>query len=213
MAGDLRSRVLDATFAEVDDNGLAGLTVEAVASRAGSSRATVYRHFPGGRDELIETTLRREVGRFFEALEADLAPTADGADVADPADPAEVVDLVAALVREAHRLLGEHRVFQRLLEDEAEAIAPPLATVYPMIHDALVAHLVTVLDPVDAVDGMDVVDPGIEGAADHAARMILSYVGTTGAWDLTDAADVAALVRHRILPGIVTDFTPDDPGH
>ncbi|MGK2930758.1 MAG: TetR/AcrR family transcriptional regulator [Acidimicrobiales bacterium] len=215
MAGDLRTRVLDATFAEVDDNGLAGLTVEAVASRAGSSRATVYRHFPGGRDELIETTLRREVGRFFEALAADLTPAADAAKVAAgaPADVAEVVDVVAALVREAHRLLGEHRVFQRLLEDEAEAIAPPLATVYPMIHDALVAHLVTVLDPVDAVEGMDVVDPGIEGAADHAARMILSYVGTTGAWDLTDAADVEALVRHRILPGIVTDVTPDDPGH
>jgi len=35
VAGDLRTRVLDATFAEVDDNGLAGLTVEAVASRAG----------------------------------------------------------------------------------------------------------------------------------------------------------------------------------
>lgn len=206
MAGELRARVLDATFAEVDDNGLGRLTVEAVAARAGSSRATIYRHFPGGRDELIETTLRREVGRFVEALVRDVEPA--GGDVSDRETGVVegVVEGVATLVREADRLLGEHRVFQRLLRDEADAIAPPLATVHPMIHDALVAHLVTVLDA-ELNLGADV-----EGVADHAARMILSYVGTTGSWDLRDPDDVAALVRSRILAGIVTDVTPGDTG-
>ena len=36
----LAERVLDATFAEVAEHGLRALTVEAVAVRAGSSRAT-----------------------------------------------------------------------------------------------------------------------------------------------------------------------------
>ena len=186
MAGDLRQRVLDATFAEVDANGLARLTVEAVATRAGSSRATIYRHFPGGRDELVETTLRREVARFFDALVT--AAPAEGS----------VVAHVSALVTGAHRLLGEHRVFQRLLQDEAEAIAPPLATVYPMIHDGLVAHLAAVLAAGGVAEGTP-----RERAADFGARMVLSYVGTSGARDLEDPADVEDVVRRRILAGVV----------
>lgn len=195
MAAGLHERVLDATFEEVDAHGLRSLTVEAVAVRAGSSRATIYRHFPGGRDELIETTLRREVQRFFEALVGE----------AQPQD--SVVDHVAALVTGAHRLLGEHRVFQRLLEQEAEAIAPPLATVHPMIHDGLVAHLTEVLSSAGVADGAE-----LDHAADFAARMVLSYVGTTGAWDLRDPERVEALVRQRILPSVVTEVTTDDPG-
>jgi AcrR family transcriptional regulator len=64
----LVDRVLDATYDEVAERGLGALTVEAVAVRAGSSRATVYRHFPGGRDELIDRTIRREVRRFFDTV-------------------------------------------------------------------------------------------------------------------------------------------------
>lgn len=194
MGASLRERVLDATFDEVDDHGLAGLTVEGVAVRAGSSRATIYRHFPGGRDELIETTLRREVARFFDALEAEL----------EPGDSA--VAAVSAMVTGAIRLLGEHRVFQRLLEQEAEAIAPPLATVLPMIHDALVAHLAGVLADVDVADPAE-----RDRAADFGARMVLSYVGTPGTWNLDDPAQVEALVRRRILAG-VTQVTRPDPG-
>lgn len=78
-------RVLDATFAEVAAHGLADLTVEAVAVRAGSSRATLYRHFPGGRDELVARTIEREVARFFAAVMAAVPPASAG-----------VVDHVAA---------------------------------------------------------------------------------------------------------------------
>src|SRR3546814_2658918 len=54
-----------ATYVEVAERGLGALTVEAVAVRAGASRATLYRHFPGGRDELVARTIDREVERFF----------------------------------------------------------------------------------------------------------------------------------------------------
>lgn len=192
MSAGLRDRVLDATFAEVADNGLGGLTVEAVASRAGSSRATIYRHFPGGRDELVETTIRREVARFFDSLLAGV-PTGAGTE-------AELV----ALVSGARRLLGEHTVLQRLLEDEAEAIVPSLATVQPMVHDTLAAHLLGVFARTRVVEGIEVGE-----AADHCARMMLSYVGASGSWDLDDPAEVTQVVRTRILAGIV-DARPDD---
>lgn len=41
-----RRRVLQAALAVLDDDGLAGFTMEAVARRAGASKATLYRHWP-----------------------------------------------------------------------------------------------------------------------------------------------------------------------
>lgn len=181
---DLRARVMDATFAEVAQNGLGGLTVEAVASRAGSSRATIYRHFPGGRDELVMSTLRREVGRFFDRLAASLPPGAD------------LVARVAALVTGARRLLGEHEVLQRLLVDEAEELMPPLAMVHPLVQEAVSGLLREAFEAAS-------VSADVEAAADHCARMLLSYVGAGGVWDLDDPDDVRRMVSTRILAGVV----------
>ena len=190
-AAALVERVLDATFAEVAEHGLAALTVEAVAVRAGSSRATLYRHFPGGRDELVARTIRREVSRFF-------------ADVLEAAPPAEagVVDHVAGLVGAAHRLLEEHVVLQRLLVDEADAIVPSLATVFPLVETALEEHLRAVLG---GALGRGELRPGVEigPAADHAARLVLSYVGSAGRWALDDPAEARRLARTRVLAGVV----------
>lgn len=186
MSAGLRDRVLDATFAEVDENGLRQLTVEAVAARAGSSRATIYRHFPGGRDELVETTVAREVRRFFAALSASVPRDGD------------VVERVSGLVAGARALLLEHRVLQRLLEDEAEAIVPSLATVHSKIQDSLVRLLRSEFEHAGLAAGTD-----LDLAADHSARMVLSYVGATGSWDLDDPMALTAVVRTRILAGLV----------
>lgn len=174
--GALRERVLDAVYAEVAERGLGQLTVEAVAVRAGSSRATVYRWFPGGRDELVDTAIRREVDRFLAALLAEAPPSDD------------VVGHVVGLVIGARRLLGEHTVLQRLLLEEADAILPSLATIQPAVQDALARHLAHLLGGADAGE-----------RADHAARMLLSYVGSAGGADLSDPAVVADVVRRRIL--------------
>src|SRR3954471_14382319 len=48
-----RDRILEATCACVARYGLAKTTVEDAAREAGLSRATVYRYFPGGKDQLI----------------------------------------------------------------------------------------------------------------------------------------------------------------
>lgn len=187
----LAARVLDATFAEVADHGLGALTVEAVAVRAGSSRATLYRHFPGGRDELVARTIEREVERFFAAVQAAAPPPTSG-----------VVDHVAGIVVAAHRLLGEHDVLQRLLVEEADAIVPSLATIQPLVAAGLARHLSTVL--AGAAERGEL-QPGadVDAAGDHAARLVLSYVGSPGRWDLADVGAARRLVLERILAGVV----------
>ena len=189
----LAGRVLDATFAEVADHGLAALTVEAVAVRAGSSRATLYRHFPGGRDELVARTIEREVERFFAAVVADVPPAAAG-----------VVDHVAGIVVSARRLLGEHDVLQRLLVEEADAIVPSLATVQPLVATGLARHLTAALG--EAVARGEVrSDVDVAMAGDHAARLVLRYVGSPGRWDLVDPGEARRLVQDRLLAGVVRD--------
>ncbi len=187
----LAGRVLDATFAEVAEHGLAALTVEAVAVRAGSSRATLYRHFPGGRDELVARTIEREVERFFSAVMAAVPPAVAG-----------VVDHVAGIVVSARRLLGEHDVLQRLLVEEADAIVPSLATVQPLVATGLARHLTTALGEA-AARGEIRSDVDVAMAGDHAARLVLSYVGSPGRWDLIDPGEARRLVQDRVLAGVV----------
>lgn len=187
----LAGRVLDATYAEVAEHGLAALTVEAVAIRAGSSRATLYRHFPGGRDELVARTIEREVERFFADVRASVPPAADG-----------VIDHVAGILVAARHLLGEHEVLQRLLVEEADAIVPSLATVQPLVAAGLARHLTAVLGDA-SVRGELRADVDVAVAGDHAARLVLSYVGSPGRWDLADPGEARRLVRERVLAGVV----------
>ena len=184
-------RAMDATYAEVAERGLGALTVEAVAVRAGSSRATLYRHFPGGRDDLVARTIEREVERFFAAVVAAAPPVEAG-----------LVDHVAGLVVAAHRLLEEHVVLQRLLVEEADAIVPSLATIQPLVASGLAGHLARALAGAgERGELRDDVD--IELAADHAARLLLSYVGSAGRWDLAVPEEARRLVADRLLVGVV----------
>lgn len=187
----LAARALDATYAEVEAHGLAALTVEAVAVRAGSSRATLYRHFPGGRDELVARTIEREVERFFDAVLT-----------AAPSPQAGVASHVAGVVVAAQRLLGGHDVLQRLLLEEADAMVPSLATVQPLVAGRLARHLEAVLRSAGE-HGELARDVDVPAAAEHAARLVLSYVGSPGRWDLGDAGEAERLVRDRILVGAI----------
>src|SRR5918998_493496 len=56
-----RRRIVRAAYACVVRSGIAATTLDAAAHEAGVARATVYRHFPGGRDELIDAVVTSEV--------------------------------------------------------------------------------------------------------------------------------------------------------
>src|SRR5207245_10461438 len=94
--------------------GLNKTTVEDVARAGRLWRATVYRQFPGGKDQLVREVIAWETGRFFGRLAEAVAGAAD----------------FTALLEEAlvfaHRAVEEHQVLQKILQTEPERLLPQL---------------------------------------------------------------------------------------
>lgn len=183
-----QQRIIAAALACIDRWGLAKTSLEDVAHEAGLSRATVYRAFPGGRDEVITRTVASEIERFFTRVE--------GAVAAEPDLPAK---LRTGLVF-GHRTLTEHRLLQQVLSTEPEAILTELSSMAPLVGEAITTYLAGLLAAEDLRPGVR-----LDEAADHLARLFLSYLGSPGQWDLADEAAVDRLVRTRLLAGIVID--------
>jgi AcrR family transcriptional regulator len=167
-------------------DGVARVTVEAVARAAGVARATVYRVFPGGKDDLVGAAVTWAVGDFFARLLAEIGEV-DG-----------VAELLERGLAAGRRRLAAHEVLQRALEDEAGAVVPPIYAVVPVILAVLQSDLAARLARERLRPG---VDPG--EAADLLARLSLSLIGTPGCWDMDDPAAVRHLVRDHLLAGIV----------
>jgi AcrR family transcriptional regulator len=183
---DVRDRILEATFVCVARYGLAKTTVEDAAREARLSRATVYRHFPGGREQLVAEVVAWEAGRFF----ARLASAVEGA--------ASFADLVEDALVFAHRAIEEHEVLQKILQTEPERLTTQLT----IESGRLLALVRGFLLPYVEREGLR---PGVDpsDAADYVARMLLSYISSGGGWDLTDRRQVRRLVRTELLAGIV----------
>jgi len=182
---DIRERLLQATYDCVARWGLAKTTIEDAAREAGVSRATVYRYFPGGRDELIGAVVGWEFARFFLRLY-------------DEVHDAETLEEVMerGLVF-AHNAILEHEVLQRILQTEPEILLPRMTVEANGTHKLVAAFLVPYLARHGMAEGTD-----LDRAADFLARMVLSYIGSPGRWDLNDPAQVARLVRAELLAGI-----------
>lgn len=187
----LRTRILEATYACVARWGIGKTTIEDAAREAGVSRVTVYRYFPGGRDELISEVVSFEYRRFFTRLYEE---------VQDAVSLEEVMERGLAF---AHRSIAEHEVLQRILETEPEVLLPKLTVeaqqTTELIADFLVPYLL--------VHG---VAPGVDAreAAEFLARMVLSYIASPGSWDLDDPKQVAELVRAELLGGMIQAASP-----
>lgn len=181
-----RRRILEATLRCVERWGLAKTSIEDVATAAGLSRATVYRYFPGGRDEVISETVLWEVGNFLQTL---------GEAVAD--DHGLHEKLVHGL-RVGQRAIDEHTLLQQVLSTEPEALLRELAASAPHLHDVLRESIADDLRREGVRDGVD-----IDAASAYLARMFLSHVGSHGRWNLDDADEVDRLVRTQFLAGIL----------
>lgn len=190
-----KHRILEATYACIARSGLARITVEEAAREAGVSRATVYRHFPGGRDELVRETVGHEVAHFFLELAEAVASSDSFADVLEEA------------LLHAHAAVADHEVLQKLLATEPDRLLPDLA----LEANRLLPPIATFLTPYVADQDLP---PGVEvePAAEYVARMVLSLVGAPGRWDLTDRGEVAELVRSEILAGLVAEGDDAPPG-
>src|SRR5947209_7126017 len=101
-----RDRILEATYACVARYGIGKTTVEDAAREARVSRATVYRYFPGGKDQLIAEVIAWEAQRFFTRLADAVAGSATFA------------QLVEDALLFAHQAVEEHEVLQKILQTE-----------------------------------------------------------------------------------------------
>jgi AcrR family transcriptional regulator len=186
MTEDARTRILEATVACLGRYGIAKTTVDDVAREAGVARATVYRHVPDGKDQLIAEAITWAVRCFFE----DLAVAVQGA----PDFPT----LLEQAIAHAHRAVDEHVVLQKVLETEPERLLPQLTQSAPQVQAVLRDYLADLLRAEPLLPGVDPLEAG-----DWLARMGLSFILASGRWDLEDPDDVRRLVREELLVAIL----------
>jgi AcrR family transcriptional regulator len=180
-----RVRVVDAALRCIARCGLNKTTVDDVARDAGISRATLYRHFPGGKDAVVRAVVETETARLFSDL---------GAAMGEARDLEEL--LVAAIVGAAGRL-SAHRALGYLLEHEPGTVLPHLAfsgmdRVLAASGSFAAPFLGRWLEPDDAAR-----------AAEWATRIVVSYLSCPReGMDLTDPIAVRHLVATFVVPGI-----------
>lgn len=181
-----RDRIMDAVVACVERGRLQDVSLESVAEEAGLARATIYRHFPGGRTQLVNDTVTREVARFWGDLAGAVQPLSD------------IEDRLVVGLMEANRRIGGNELLQRLVASEPDDFLPALMASDQLLHLVVVGYLRDMIAQEPLVPGCDLGE-----AAEYLARMLMSHIGTSGRWDLTDRSQVERLVRTQFLAGIV----------
>ena len=188
MVDDVRTRILAATVVCLGRYGIAKTTVDDAAREAGVARATVYRHFADGKDQVIAEAITWAVAQFFNELALAVADAPDFPTM-----------LEQALVH-AHRAVDEHEVLQKVLETEPERLLPQLTQSAPLIQAAIRADFAERLANEHLCPGIDA-----DRAADWLSRMGLSFILSEGRWDLRDPEAVRRLVREEFLVGILAE--------
>ncbi len=177
-AVDTRGRILDAAFDAIAVFGIARLSLEDVARRAGLSRQTLYRYFRT-KDDVVAAVILREEESLLDLV------TAAGATHRDLREALEASILATLVAAREHPLLG------RLLETEPERVlpflmsdeAPVLSAATPAVAELLVARLPSVGKA------------RARRTADAVTRLIVSWVVNPPADELTDLAhDLAVSV-------------------
>jgi len=180
-----RVRIIDGALACLARHGTAKTTVDDIARQSGVSRATVYRAFPGGRDEILGAVVDTEMARLFSALGVRMGNAGD-----------LITALVGGIV-EASTRLRDHAALHFLVEHEPGIILGHLAFDES---DRLLATASRFTAPFLA----RWMSPDEAGrVAEWAARIVLSYaIAPSDHLDLCDEGDATRLVTTFMLPGI-----------
>ena len=156
---DTATRILDATLATMADHGIARLSLEDVARRAGLSRQTVYRYFPS-KVSLVEATVLREEQVFLANM------------VSAASRQRELESALRAAIEAAMRTGQAHALLNRLLATEPESLVALVTTdrgpVLSAARQALQEILSAWLPRVPKARLLT--------ATDAVARLVVSYV-------------------------------------
>ena len=177
-----RLHIVRSAYACVARWGLAKTTLDDVAHEARLSRSTLYRCFPGGRDELMDAAVSWEYRRFFGRLYEEIRGAAS------------LEELMERGIVFARRCLREHLVLQKVLATEPEVLLPKLTVEAGRTLDSIADFLVPYIEQHGLAPGVDV-----DEAADFLARMALSLISSPGRWDMEDPAQVHEVVGVELL--------------
>lgn len=186
-------RIIEAAVRQFELFGINRSTVEQITRRAGLSRVTLYRRFPGKR-QLIEAVMMRKLTGFLDDLDQEIAayPTTE-----DKLTEGFVFALAA---------LREDVLLSRLLESEPETFVPYLtvqgAPILQAAAQFLATHLAQDLDD-DRRTGTELLT-----VADLTVRLMISFVLTPHtSVDLDDPQTARDYAQHYLAP-ILTGRLP-----
>jgi AcrR family transcriptional regulator len=187
---NVRERILAAAVRCAVRGGVQRASLEEVANEAGLSRATIYRQFPGGREQLLQEAATWEVARFW-------ARVAEGV-----AAETTLEDRLTRGIVIGADMIQRSPIMANLAEDEVAELSTALRPSEPLVHEVIRSYLVELLEREDRAGRLRL-GTDLHEAADYLARMLLSALSAPVGRDLTDEVSVRELVRTQFVGGIV----------
>jgi AcrR family transcriptional regulator len=187
-ADTTRERIIDAADECFARYGVAKTTVEDIAAAAALSRATVYRSFTGGRDEVILAVVLRDLRRFLDRLAGRLS----GERSAPDAIIEGILDAVAFM-------RSEPRVAQLLAPEAAGHTQAAVAGAAERVLDLCCDYVRPYFDLAQR-QGVLRADIDAEGTMEFLFRMISSLIVMDRA---RDDAETRGFLRTYVVPALV----------
>jgi AcrR family transcriptional regulator len=179
-----QTRVLDAALTCLGRWGVAKTTVDDIARESGVSRASIYRHFVGGKAAIIAELSQRETALCVDAI----CSAMWAADT--------LVDAIVAGAHASATLTLEHPIIRQIVEHDRDRLMGYLA--FDRIDPVLAAGvgicspaLARFLSPAEASE-----------ACEWIARFALSFTLQPGSADLLDIASIRRFVETYLPPGL-----------
>ncbi|MCC7076953.1 MAG: TetR/AcrR family transcriptional regulator [Acidimicrobiia bacterium] len=184
--GETRRRILDAASACFERYGVPKTTVEDVASEAGLSRATLYRYFAGGRDEIVVGVLARSAEANFDRLLEIVA--------AEPTFEAGIVEGMIAALRRIREDANLGLLFSADTVGYTTTLVGASATVYETMSRFMTPLLEAARSRGDVPANLDA-----EEASEWTVRVLLSLVTFRGPRERSDS-ELRSFLHQYFVP-------------
>lgn len=180
-------RVVEAAERCFAQYGVAKTTVEDVARLAGTSRASVYRYFPGGRDEIVLAALLASAREFLPQLPARLRTTRSLGDA--------IVELIVSAVGWVRSEPWREALVATPLSRSLRA--EDFAALYAVCADFIAPYFASARDA-----GLVRAQVTLDDAVEFVVRMIHSLLVVPGHRD-RDETETRRYLRTYMLPALL----------